>query len=132
MLAGLGWLAVFNGRRRPRKAAAANFGVDPVLKLIFVVNKSNQQFDVAQPAQQARRSSKGIAPVSRQPSIDEPRRRPPDSDQRAPVLQTMPLAPTRVFASEELFEGATEIGIRHEGAHYRLKITRQGKLILNK
>ena len=38
----------------------------------------------------------------------------------------------RSFSSEELFEGATEIGIVHEGALYRLKITRQGKLILNK
>ena len=37
-----------------------------------------------------------------------------------------------VISSEELFGGASEIGIRHEGGLYRLKITRQGKLILNK
>ena len=31
-----------------------------------------------------------------------------------------------------LFNGAHEIGINHAGSLYRLKITRQGKLILNK
>jgi hemin uptake protein HemP len=40
--------------------------------------------------------------------------------------------PLRTIASEALFRGALEIGIEHEGALYRLKITRQGKLILNK
>ena len=34
--------------------------------------------------------------------------------------------------SESLFHGDHEIGIDHRGALYRLKITRQGKLILNK
>lgn len=38
----------------------------------------------------------------------------------------------RVVTSESLFRGSHEIGIEHEGAMYRLKITRQGKLILNK
>ncbi|SFI71875.1 hemin uptake protein HemP [Aerobium aerolatum] len=38
----------------------------------------------------------------------------------------------QVVASESLFRGAHEIGIEHEGSMYRLKITRQGKLILNK
>lgn len=37
-----------------------------------------------------------------------------------------------VYDSEDLFKGTTEIGIEHGGAVYRLKITRQGKLILNK
>jgi hemin uptake protein HemP len=40
--------------------------------------------------------------------------------------------PTRTVASEALFRGDHEIGIEHHGALYRLKITRQGKLILNK
>lgn len=39
---------------------------------------------------------------------------------------------TSVYDSARLFRGATEIGIEHDGAIYRLKITRQGKLILNK
>lgn len=37
-----------------------------------------------------------------------------------------------VYSSSQLFGCATEIGIDHQGARYRLKITRQGKLILNK
>ena len=38
----------------------------------------------------------------------------------------------RVVTSDSLFRGTHEIGIEHEGSMYRLKITRQGKLILNK
>lgn len=36
------------------------------------------------------------------------------------------------FTTEELFGPATEIDIAHHGLTYRLKITRQGKLVLNK
>ena len=36
------------------------------------------------------------------------------------------------FTTEELFGGAIEIGIAHQGLTYRLRITRQGKLVLNK
>lgn len=36
------------------------------------------------------------------------------------------------FSSSELFAGGSEIRIMHDQALYRLKITRQGKLILNK
>lgn len=38
----------------------------------------------------------------------------------------------RTIDSRTLFHGEHEIGIEHEGSLYRLKITRQGKLILNK
>lgn len=38
----------------------------------------------------------------------------------------------RVFGSDILFGGSNEVGIEHAGSLYRLKITRQGKLILNK
>lgn len=38
----------------------------------------------------------------------------------------------RTLTSESLFLGGHEIGINHGGSLYRLKITRQGKLILNK
>lgn len=38
----------------------------------------------------------------------------------------------RTLTSNSLFAGEHEIGIEHHGALYRLKITRQGKLILNK
>ena len=43
----------------------------------------------------------------------------------------LPLPP-RTVSSEALFNGLYEIGINHGGSLYRLKITRQGKLILNK
>jgi hemin uptake protein HemP len=38
----------------------------------------------------------------------------------------------RVLDSAELFKGASEVLIQHADALYRLKITSQGKLILNK
>ena len=48
-------------------------------------------------------------------------------------VQYAPLRmPSRTVSSEALFNGLYEIGINHGGALYRLKITRQGKLILNK
>lgn len=45
---------------------------------------------------------------------------------------TLQREPSRVVTSDSLFRGSFEIGIEHEGSMYRLKITRQGKLILNK
>jgi hemin uptake protein HemP len=44
-----------------------------------------------------------------------------------PAVQTV-----RTIESAEIFRGQNEIVIRHEDFTYRLKITRQGKLILNK
>jgi hemin uptake protein HemP len=44
----------------------------------------------------------------------------------------LPAGPLRTFDSAQLFDGQKEVQIRHKGALYRLKITRQGKLILNK
>ncbi|MFC6490835.1 hemin uptake protein HemP [Nitratireductor sp. GCM10026969] len=40
--------------------------------------------------------------------------------------------PDRTLSSIDLFRGRREIAIEHAGSLYRLKITRQGKLILNK
>jgi len=40
--------------------------------------------------------------------------------------------PVRIISSDELFKSETEIGIVHQGAMYRLRVTRGGKLILNK
>jgi hemin uptake protein HemP len=48
-------------------------------------------------------------------------------EHRQQVLRTV-----RTLESDSLFHGETEIGIEHRGSLYRLKITRQGKLILNK
>jgi hemin uptake protein HemP len=43
-----------------------------------------------------------------------------------------PVTPARTVESADVFRGQSEVMIRHEGTIYRLKITRQGKLILNK
>lgn len=58
---------------------------------------------------------------------DEPG--PPSSATR--TLQTPSDSP-RVVPSEDLLMGAREIIIRHGSEDYRLRLTRAGKLILNK
>ncbi|WP_371834139.1 hemin uptake protein HemP [Ochrobactrum teleogrylli] len=45
---------------------------------------------------------------------------------------TLKEAQIKTYGSRELFDGSREVGIEHGGSLYRLKITRQGKLILNK
>ena len=44
----------------------------------------------------------------------------------------MPETEVGVIDSAELFKGASELRVRHRGDEYRLRITRQGKLILTK
>ncbi len=41
-------------------------------------------------------------------------------------------ATTRAVTSEDLFQGQREVLIVHAGETYRLRLTRNGKLILNK
>lgn len=56
------------------------------------------------------------------------------------IADSKPIAPApqaatesiRVIESADIFRGQSEIMIRHQGLLYRMKITRQGKLILNK
>lgn len=43
-----------------------------------------------------------------------------------------PVQQVPVIESSQLFEESNEIMIRHKGAVYRLRITRNGKLIMNK
>ncbi|MDE1995283.1 MAG: hemin uptake protein HemP [Rhizobiaceae bacterium] len=54
--------------------------------------------------------------------------------EKPPKPPVPPLAAphVRMVESTDIFRGQTEIMIRHEGVIYRMKITRQGKLILNK
>ena len=40
--------------------------------------------------------------------------------------------PDRTITSRDLFGESSEIGIVHQGSVYRLRLTRTGKLILNK
>lgn len=59
---------------------------------------------------------------------EEPRNR----QQAARACGTSAVPQLKTYGSRELFDGLREVGIEHGGALYRLKITRQGKLILNK
>lgn len=60
--------------------------------------------------------------------IDRPRvSAPPQAVAPAPAPLDEP-----VLASETLFAGRREVVIRHDGHDYRLRITRQNKLILTK
>ena len=45
---------------------------------------------------------------------------------------SVPKSPMPQFLSEQLFQGHRELLILHCGETYRLKVTRNGKLILNK
>ncbi|MGV3490835.1 MAG: hemin uptake protein HemP [Devosia sp.] len=58
---------------------------------------------------------------------------PPVANARAILsLPARTLAPQAVISTDQLFGNAVEIGIDHLGSVYRLRITRQGKLVLNK
>jgi hemin uptake protein HemP len=54
-----------------------------------------------------------------------------ESEKPTPPPATAP-APAAVVDARELFKGKREVWIEHEGARYRLRITRRNKLILQK
>ncbi len=49
-----------------------------------------------------------------------------------PLPEQAAIPSRRVVPSEELFHGEREVWIQHDGTHYRLRITRRNKLILQK
>ena len=49
-----------------------------------------------------------------------------------PFVRAKPGESGESYSSQDLFRGAQEIAIEHQGASYRLRITRTGGLILNK
>lgn len=53
-------------------------------------------------------------------------------DRGSSRLRSVAMRPVRTLDSVAIFEGETEIGIDHHGELYRLRVTRQGKLILTK
>ena len=59
---------------------------------------------------------------------------PIEHDARGPRIKTSQAdrVADRVIESRTLFGERKEVAIEHDGAVYRLKITKQGKLILNK
>ncbi|MAY63338.1 MAG: hemin uptake protein HemP [Rhizobiales bacterium] len=66
-------------------------------------------------------------PSAQHPTSD----RTPDTS-GSPLRTATERSGVKVVESSDLFGRLSEIGIMHEGSLYRLKITRQGKLILNK
>jgi hemin uptake protein HemP len=58
------------------------------------------------------------------------------ADQTSPPPQSRPGEPVpqaaKVIDSDALFRGSNEVRVRHGAEEYRLRITRQGKLILTK
>jgi hemin uptake protein HemP len=68
--------------------------------------------------------------MSKQSKVEEFKtesNKPPESQEHLAIG-----APTRILKSAELFGSEQEIGIVHHGSMYRLRVTRGGKLILNK
>lgn len=51
---------------------------------------------------------------------------------RPPIEPGMRTFPSGPIPTDFLFQGSQEILISHNGEHYRLRITRNGKLILTK
>jgi hemin uptake protein HemP len=54
------------------------------------------------------------------------------SSNRTPAATSVPPREPRRVSTEDLIGSAREVLIRHAGCDYRLRITRQGKLILTK
>ncbi len=57
-----------------------------------------------------------------------------DLDSKTPIFTPVEIQveKLRVLDSQHLLLGEAEVGILHENAVYRLRVTKQGKLILNK
>lgn len=72
-------------------------------------------------SQPARPTEKQARPMHRADKID------PMRDDRSVTPKK-----TTAYSTADLFGAAREIEIEHNGEIYRLRITRQGKLILNK
>jgi hemin uptake protein HemP len=54
---------------------------------------------------------------------------------KTPTISDLPppkAQPSPHYTSDDLFQGQSEILIEHQGAEYRLRITRSDGLILNK
>ncbi|MFP5407838.1 MAG: hemin uptake protein HemP [Gammaproteobacteria bacterium] len=56
---------------------------------------------------------------------------PPATPDLSPIPGRKPAAPG-IIPADALFHGSQEVLISHNGEHYRLRITRNGKLILTK
>ena len=64
-------------------------------------------------------------------AMSDPPRPASSTSPATPDPPTTP-APGRVISSDELLRGQTEIFITHDNQLYRLRLTRNGKLLLQK
>ncbi len=55
-----------------------------------------------------------------------------DGEERDEKDEPAPAEPPRVLSADALFAGKREVWIELDGVRYRLRITRRGKLILQK
>ena len=102
-----------------------------LLNLINGVNNKNARFNHAKPATRARRERRFSDVTTTRTSYDLSYRDHRNDPAPRGFLRGDPRQ-LRTLSSQALFLGEHEIGIEHQGSLYRLKITRQGKLILNK
>ncbi len=56
----------------------------------------------------------------------------PSSSNRLPIEPRQRVFPSDIIPTSLLFQGHQEILISHQGEHYRLRITKNDKLILTK
>lgn len=54
------------------------------------------------------------------------------SETPEPNRESSAVTPPRTVSSDDLFQGGHELLIEHHGEVYRLRLTKTGKLILNK
>jgi hemin uptake protein HemP len=85
-------------------------------------------FGASRPARRPARIPRTIQMNTYNPRVFLNRTHPVETQPRPEYKRML----VRTLTSQSLFQGEHEIGIEHHGALYRLKITRQGKLILNK
>ena len=71
-----------------------------------------------------------MKPAQPEPAAEAMQTQPPAS--RSPAESGQPTCPPGVIPSGHLFQGGQEILISHNSETYRLRITRNGKLILTK
>jgi hemin uptake protein HemP len=72
-----------------------------------------------------------MKPDQPEPDVDGMQAQTPSSS-RIPVEPGQRTFPPGIIPTDFLFQGNQEILISHNGEHYRLRITKNGKLILTK
>ncbi|MDP1645851.1 MAG: hemin uptake protein HemP [Thiobacillus sp.] len=72
-----------------------------------------------------------MKPDQTEPDVDAMQTQTPSSI-RSPVEPGQRTFPPGIIQTDFLFQGNQEILISHNGEHYRLRITKNGKLILTK